>query len=158
MGMDRNSEVEGFVPHCRASSWQSWNQPPQQEVRGTWIFGEMPEGPSRQITGLHYANTGPGGSPDRTDSLQALGPVRTKTPVFLLVGQIPGWGSSLKWTGAGLWFGCLARIPEAQSSALPCSSEKCKSDPLNRQRCSPGKPAIHQRSEGALVKCLRAQS
>ena len=64
-------------------------------------------------------------------------------------------GSSLKWTGAGLWFGCLARIPEAQSSALPCSSEKCKSDSLNRQRCSPGKPATHQRSEGALVKCLR---
>lgn len=96
-----------------------------------------------------------GGSPDRMDSLKDLGPMRTKIPVFLLVGQISGWGSSLKWTGAGLWFGCLARIPEAQSSALPCSSAKCKSDPLDRQRCSQGKPAIHQRSEGALVKCLR---
>ena len=72
---------------------------PSREVRGTCIFGEMPEGPSRQITWLYYANTGPGGSPDRMDSLKALGPVRTKTPVFLLVGQIPGWGSSLKWTG-----------------------------------------------------------
>lgn len=33
-----------------------------------------------------------GGSPDRMDSLKALGPMRTKTPVFLLMGQIPGWG------------------------------------------------------------------
>ena len=40
-----------------------------------------------------------GGSPDRMDSLKDLGPMRTKIPVFLLVGQIPGWGSSLQWTG-----------------------------------------------------------
>ena len=39
---------------------------------------------------VDYTKTGPGGSPDGMDSLKALGPVRTKTPVFLLVGQIPG--------------------------------------------------------------------
>ena len=33
---------------------------PSGEVGGNSIFGEMPEGPSRQITGLHYTKTGPG--------------------------------------------------------------------------------------------------
>ena len=58
--MNRNSEVEGFVPYHRASSWQSWNQPPQWRGGRKLYLWEMPEGPSRQITGLHYTKTGPG--------------------------------------------------------------------------------------------------